>query len=287
MEVGDARGHWLIFGATGGVGRRVRARLDAIGADCTCVTRGTAPPASGARWITGALPGLDIDLDASCDVLASLGPLDAFSLWLERASLAGVRRVVALSSTSVHSKRASPDPDERALAATLAESEARVAARCESLGVAWTILRPTLVYGGGDDRSLARIAVIARRVGFFVLPSGARGLRAPVHADDVAAAVIAASTAPAASNRAYDLPGGEPIAYRDMVARVLAAQPSGPRLVTCPDRLARTPLRLAARVAGVSPAIVDRMYNDLVFDVSQARRDFGFAPRAFAPEPVP
>ncbi|HVF34905.1 MAG TPA: hypothetical protein VND91_06245, partial [Candidatus Saccharimonadia bacterium] len=121
------RPKWLNFGATGAVGRRVRARLDTLDADCTCVTRGSAPAGSRARWITGALPGIDVD--ANCDVVASLGPLDAFSLWLERTSLAGVRRVVALSSTSVHSKRGSRDASERSLARTLAESEARIAAR--------------------------------------------------------------------------------------------------------------------------------------------------------------
>ncbi|HVF33962.1 MAG TPA: nucleoside-diphosphate sugar epimerase, partial [Candidatus Saccharimonadia bacterium] len=170
------------------------------------------------------------------------------------------------------------------LARTLAESEARIAARCAAQGVACTILRPTLIHDDdGADRSLARIAALAWRAGFFVLPAGARGLRAPVHADDVAAAVVACAATGASANRAYDLPGGENVDYREMVARVLATLSPKPRLVTIPDLVARPALRLAARLAGASPALVDRLYDDLVFDAGPARRDFGYAPRGFAP----
>src|SRR5687767_11488670 len=98
MTDGGAPERWLMFGATGAVGQHVRARLDATGADCTCVTRAAPPTGVRGRWLVGTLPAIDVDTD--CSVIASLGPLDMFATWLERASLAGVRRVVALSSTS-------------------------------------------------------------------------------------------------------------------------------------------------------------------------------------------
>jgi hypothetical protein len=69
-----------------------------------------------------------------------------------------------------------------------------------------------------------------------------------------------------------------------MVARVLAALPSRPRLLAWPDAIARPLLKLGSRLAGATPAIVDRMYEDLVFDAADARRDFGYSPRAFAPD---
>ncbi len=269
--------HWLIFGATSAIGRGVQARLDARRDDCTCVTRGAKPVGSRARWIVGALP--EIRIDVGCDFVASLGPLDAFVRWLEHASLAGVRRVVALSSTSIHVKRGSSDLAERALAETLAASEAALVERCSRAGVAWTVLRPTLIYGAGG--ALAEIAVLARRFRFALVPRGANGKRMPVHVGDVAAAVVAATAAEAAADRAYDLPGGEAIAYRAMVARVLAALPSRPRLVVAPDVMARPLLALAARLRGGSPALVARMCDDLVFDAAPAGRDFGYAPRAF------
>ncbi|PPT43957.1 nucleoside-diphosphate sugar epimerase, partial [Xanthomonas arboricola] len=42
-----------------------------------------------------------------------------------------------------------------------------------------TVLRPTLVYGAGRDRTLTQIAGLAQRTGAFVLPANATGLRQP------------------------------------------------------------------------------------------------------------
>ena len=138
--------------------------------------------------------------------------------------------------------------------------------------------------GDGTGLGLPTCERIARRYGAFLLPAGATGLRAPVHADDVAAAVVAAVEAPAAQDRAYDLGGGEALPYREMIARVLAALPSRPRLLIAPDFIAMPVLRLGARLAGASPQLVARMREDLVFDAGPARADFGHAPRRFAPD---
>src|SRR3546814_2901272 len=59
-------------------------------------------------------------------------------------------------------------------------------------------------------------------------------LRQPIHAEDVAAACVVALQAPGAANRAYNLSGGETLAYREMVARVFAALGRPARLVTVP-----------------------------------------------------
>ena len=58
--------------------------------------------------------------------------------------------------------------------------------------VQWVILRPTLIYGYGQDKNVSEIARFVRRFGFFPLIGKAQGLRQPVHADDVAEACKAA-----------------------------------------------------------------------------------------------
>ena len=85
-----------------------------------------------------------------------------------------------------------------------------------------------------------------------------------------------------------DLPGGEAVPYREMVRRVLAClQPPLP-LVELPMPLFRLSVR-AAQARGLAleltDAAVQRMREDLVFDPEPARRDFGYAPRPFKPEP--
>jgi uncharacterized protein YbjT (DUF2867 family) len=110
-------------------------------------------------------------------------------------------------------------------------------------------------------------------------------LRQPIHAEDVAAACVAALQAQPAANRSYNLSGGETLAYRNMVARVFAALGRPVRMVTVPlwaFRLAVAMLRSVPRFRHWSAAMAERMNRDLVFDHAEAARDLGFKPRGFA-----
>jgi uncharacterized protein YbjT (DUF2867 family) len=196
----------------------------------------------------------------------------------------GAQRVVALSSTSYFTKHESSDPEERATAHRLVLAEARVREWGESRNVEWVILRPTLIYGLGRDKNIAEIARFIRRFKFFPLFGRADGLRQPVHAEDVAAACLSALHSPHAANRAYNISGGETLAYRNMVTRVFTALGYRPRLLTVPlwaFRLAVMLLRHLPRYRQWSTAMAERMNRDLVFDHSEAAQDFGFKPREF------
>ena len=108
-----------------------------------------------------------------------------------------------------------------------------------------------------------------------------------MHVDDLAAAACSALEARPTQGHAYDVPGGEAWPYRDMVQRVLASLSPPPHLHALPLPLFRAMLRLARRrgIAGdLSDAAITRMEDDLVFDAAPARRDFGYAPRAFNPQ---
>ncbi len=200
----------------------------------------------------------------------------------------GAQRVVALSSTSVFTKADSSDAGEQAVAARLEEGERQLQSWAEAHGLAWVILRPTLIYGRGRDKNVSEVARLIRRWGFFPLLGQAEGLRQPVHAEDVAQACVAALLAPAATNCAYALSGGETLTYREMVARIFEALGKSPRPLTVPMglfRLALKALRLLPRYRHWTPAMAQRMSEDLVFDHGAARRDLGFAPRAFVLPP--
>jgi len=197
----------------------------------------------------------------------------------------GAHRVVVLSSTSCFTKVGSGDTAENAIAAKLIESEARLQAWAESRGIEWVVLRPTLIYGEGRDKNISEIARCIHRFGCFPLLGRAQGLRQPIHAEDVAAACLAALQASSAVNRAYNLSGAETLAYREVVARVFAALGRPVRLVTVPlwtFRLAVAMLRRLPRYRHWSAAMAERMNRDLVFDHAEAARDFGFKPRGFA-----
>jgi nucleoside-diphosphate-sugar epimerase len=272
---------FLVFGASGPVGRAVLARLRDVAARVYAVSR-AAPDAAtgpGAQWIHG---DLHADLAAPAepvDVILSLGPLDAFAGWFEREAPRGVRRVVALGSMSAESKRGSADPAERELAARLIAAEQQLARAAAARAIAWTVLRPTLIYGDGRDRSLAPILRFMRRWRVAPIPFGAHGLRQPVHVADVAAAVLAAVDSAAAANRIYPLGGGERLRFDTLLRRLRDAVPGFVLPVPVPLGVLGVAARLGASVFG--PAAIARLREPLVADNSAAARDLGYAPRAF------
>lgn len=196
----------------------------------------------------------------------------------------GARRVVALSSTSRFVKGDSSDVGEQRVAARLAEGEAALQVWAESRGVAWLVLRPTLIYGKAKDQNIAAAARFIRRFGFFPLVGAAQGLRQPVHAADVAMACRLALDARTLTNRAYNISGQDTLPFSEMIAAVFTAMGRKPRFMPLPllfVRLTVHVLRLLPGFRHITASMAERMNRDLVFDHEAATRDFGFRPRPF------
>jgi nucleoside-diphosphate-sugar epimerase len=149
-----------------------------------------------------------------------------------------------------------------------------------------------LIYGYGRDKNIAEIARFIRRFGFFPIFGEARGLRQPIHADDLADACVASLTARLPDTpkcRAYALSGAETLSYREMVGRVFGAMGKPVRILKCPlpvFRIATCILRFHPRYRHWNGAMAERMNRNMVFDHSSARNDFGFSPRPFRLEAV-
>ena len=222
--------------------------------------------------------------------LFHLAPLWLLPPLVPRLGERGLKRLVAFGSTSRFTKDASSDPEERALARRLAEAEASLVAACEKSAIAWTLFRPTLIYDGRRDQNVSAIARFVRRFGFLPVAGAARGLRQPVHAEDLALACLAALDAPSTRGRAYDLVGGSTLSFAAMAETIFRALGREPRLVHVPLPLLRRLLKAASLLPGLHhlrAEMADRMDRDLCFDSSSARRDFGFSPRPFTLPPAP
>lgn len=276
----------LVVGASGAIGRFLLPRL--LDAGHTVIALSRTPRVSfhpGLRWIAGdlyttvpALPALD--------AVFSLGPLDAFARWLARSELAGRPRVLAIGSMSVETKRDSVAATERALASRLQAAERELASAAAARGCAWTLFRPTLIYGAGVDRSLSPIARFAERWRVFPRIIGARGLRQPVHAEDLAAGCLAASARSGCADRIYALGGGERLGFEVMLERVRASLPVRTLPAPVPFAVAHA-LARGARAFGSSDArvaAIERLRRDLVAEHAAAVADFDWAPRGFAPD---
>jgi nucleoside-diphosphate-sugar epimerase len=212
----------FLTGSTSTIGSLLVPMLTKRGASVQALGRRPQESAQGLAWSLIDLADKTTELPpGEAGVLIHTASLWLLPGWLEKFHAQGVRRVIAFSSTSRFTKRSSASDYEQGVVDKLIAAEEHVAAECERLGMAWTIFRPTLIYGGaGGDRNVADIARLIHKFGFFPVFGSASGRRQPVHAADLAQACVLSLAAPASYNKAYNLSGGETLAYIDMVRRI-------------------------------------------------------------------
>ena len=274
----------LITGASSQVGRCTLDRLAQLNASVTALGRQLPPNLKVllSNFIEGDLSGKDFAFGLP---IASM--IHIAGIWLLPPHIPvmhrnGLRRLVCFSSTSIYNKFDSVNQNEREAAHRMVAAEKSIAQQCEDLGIEWTILRPTLIYGLGLDRNVSRAARFIKSFKFYPLATGRTGLRQPVHADDLAAAAITAMQTDAAVRQCYDVGGGEQLAYREMIGRIFDA-------LNLPRLLVPTPgLEYAVATAGlllrkpeVTGDVVRRMRLDLVCENYAAEADLNYRPRDF------
>lgn len=281
MPVSSGRSAVAVFGASSQIGffllQRLRTRGDAVWA----ISRKPRPVEPGVTWVQGDLPRHPPVLAGDISLAVSFGPLQPFADWVAGAPLAANAFVVATSSMSAASKIDSPVLAERQLAQQLREGEARLAEACQRRGLRWTILRPTIVYGAGRDKSLTPIARRAARTHVFPWPQG-RGLRQPVHADDIAQAVLAAADSGACAGQIVPIGGGERLTAGQMFNRVRKTVPGA----VLPVPLPALGLELIAMAVPWMRGPVHRLSSDLVADNALLESRLGVHPRPFRPDPA-
>ena len=281
---GGLEGPLLITGASSQIGRCALKRLDGTGAMVFAV--GRQQPSfvdnQSCRFIKCDLSRERPNYPEDVESLIHIAGIWLLPQHLEALSKLGLRRLVCFSSTAIYNKMDSVNAGERDVARRMIRAEEDIARQCESLGIAWTVLRPTLVYGLGLDRNVSRAAKFIRKFEFYPLATGSVGLRQPVHADDLAGAALAALRVAGASGKRYDVGGGERLPYREMIGRIFDVLEMPRRFLLLPG------LEYAAAAAGIvmrrpelTGDVVRRMRLDLICDNSAAEADIGYRPRAF------
>ena len=275
----------LVTGGSGFLGRRFVAAAVATGHDVVGLARSESAASSlrdaGADAVRGDLDDAastrDAFAQAGADALvniASLGFGHAGTI-VGAAEAAGLRRAVLVSTTAVTT--ALPAPSKKVRLA--AEETVRTS------GLAWTIVRPTMIYGAPDDRNIARLLQVLRRTPVLPVPGGGRRLQQPVHVEDLAQALVGAVANDASIGATYDVAGPEPITFRELLETAASAAGRSVRLVPVPLAPTIGVVRLYERAASrprIKAEQLERLAEDKAFDNGPAARDLGHAPRSFA-----
>lgn len=223
---------------------------------------------------------------ATTQAVISLAPLPSIGVVIKMAVSLQAKRIIAFGSTGRFSKINSASDIERDFAIQQKNAELTLSAGCKEAKIAWTLFRPTMIYGADTDQNVAFIASMIRKFGFFPLPWGAKGLRQPVHIDDLAAACMLVFDCAQCFDKAYNLGGGEVLSLPELIKKIFHTEGKIPFIIPIPTQLFSALIKTAqnfSNAAFVREEMVFRMYKDLTADNSAANLDFGYSPRPFLP----
>lgn len=269
-----------ITGVAGFVGGHLLDHLQDAGLKIVCVLRPSRDPspfrrrgyevriADLGRPLTcgGAFEGIDVLIH-----LSGMGQVAGLVPLLEQA---GLRRGVFLGSTGIHTRLASPS----------AEAKRRGEAALLRSNLAWTVLRPTMIYGGPGDRNMARLLNLIQRVGVVPVPGGGATMQQPVHVDDLVSTIVASLARPHSIARAYDVGGPEAMPLRNVIEEAARSMGRTAWIVPLPVTASARAVALVRRAGVPFPLRAEqilRLAETKAVEIGDAVRDLGHRPRPF------
>lgn len=113
-------------------------------------------------------------------------------------------------------------------------------------GLSWTILRPSGIFGPGDQ-FFSELERAVRRAPFLPVPGDGKFLLQPVFVGDVVKGIVDALTAPGAERRSFDVAGPERFPYVELIDRIASAAGVRVRTVHIPVPRLRRVVRFLSR----------------------------------------
>lgn len=159
----------------------------------------------------------------------------------------------------------------------------RAEAAVSGSGIAYTIIRPSWVYGP-RDRSLNQFARFARLLPFVPMPGPGTAKVAPVHVDDVGTAVAVALATPEAANQVVEIGGPQLLSFQQIVRVLLQVMGRRRLVLPAPTPLVKLGAALLYKLPGrlLSPRAVDFVNVDGPADNRALHDLLGFRPRPLA-----
>jgi uncharacterized protein YbjT (DUF2867 family) len=270
----------LLTGATGLLGGALLDLLLDGGHEVRCLVREDSPNAS--RLDAGRTEVAQGDAGRANDIVAALPGMDAVvhvagiehaPQVVDAARRAGAERVLVVGSTSAHSAYEFRSGPKRRMEEVVRGS-----------GLAWTIVRPTMIYGSERDKNMRRLLRFLDRYPIFPMFGDGTNLWQPVYYRDCARGTLEALMRPEAVGESYDLPGAEPLTYRDLVETAAEALGRKPRLLPLPLEPVRRALGVTERLGlplPVESEQVLRLREDKAYPYEKARKELGYRPSSF------
>lgn len=282
----------LVTGATGFVGSVIVRQLLARGYQVVALAR-RMPEAAGTEGLIRVAADLAASgwerwaegCDAAIHLVGIIRENPKAGVTFRHAHVEATRRVVEVCTTLgigrlIHMSAAgarldAPTPYHR----TKAEAEERVRAS----GLAWTIFRPSVIFGPGDGFTTTLAQVIRRFPVIPVFGDGSYPLQ-PVAVEEVAEAFVASLERPEAVHKTIELGGPEVLSYLEVLRRVTSSLGKKRLFLRVPLGLAFFGARLASALLSNPPITPDELTMLIAgncADITLAQELFGVPRKRF------
>ncbi len=269
-----------IVGGTGFLGRHVVPALQGAGFETRVLSRRTGfdlrrPDPESLRGCMAVVNLAGIKREQGEQTFRAVH-VEAVERLIEGMGTAGVPRLIHISVVAAREAPGLPYQH------TKWQGEEVVRAS----GLEWTILRPGVIYGVGDDM-LSHLTMMIRASAVFPIVNDGSSPMMPVDAHDVASAVVGALRYPASVGQVYEVVGPDRLTLRQVVSRVADANGLPVRIWSTPVALMRLPVW--AMEATMEEPLSTRaqlalLVEGLAGDPAPARRNLGIEPAPFTPE---
>lgn len=145
----------------------------------------------------------------------------------------------------------------------------------------YTILRPTPVYGVGDDKNFDSLFALLKK--YPVVPS-VKCVMQPVHFNDVVEATVAVLANKKTYRKEYNLPGGSTVTFTDILHIISSELGVKRYVIPVPNRLMQFAVRVYERCVS-NPVVHDYQISKWILNkelsIEESKRDFGYNPIPF------
>jgi NADH dehydrogenase len=268
----------FLTGASGFVGTRVRALLEHRGHEVHIVNRGAVPPAAlrDAESYRHALEQCSVVLHLAA--LTGKAPrqdywsvnVEGSRILLEAAQRAGVRRVILTSTIAVRF----PEPRY-----WYAQSKAEAERLVKKSGMAFVVVRPTMVGGRGSPvlQGLARLADLP----LIPVPGGGQVRVQPILVNDLAEMMVALVETEQFDGQVLEVGGREAVPLRELLERIrLRRRGRRAPLLPLPAGILRLGLDALERLSWRLPPLTVGQLATFRFDGTAVPNPFWEARRA-------
>ena len=223
---------------------------------------------SDSQALTASIQGTDFLVN-----IASLGIGHTESI-VNAALKAGINRAIFVSTTAIFTQLNAQSKKVRVAAEQMIESSQ----------LEYTILRPTMIYGGPRDRNMWRLIRFLRSSPLVpVFGDGCR-LQQPVYVEDVARAVVSCLLNDKTIGKRYNIAGKQPLTYNDVIdtiARLLEKRVGKIHLPPGPITASLGFFESLHIPMPIRAEQVLRLNEDKAFSYDEAHRDFEYCPLSF------